>query len=435
MATTTARSRNGRPGQSLRYEYKSAMAQHAQHRRERLARAVPIAALRAFPFALGFSLLVGLGLRLGAGLAFLAFLVVVVGWPLFIVARAFDPVPEIEDLRKGALVERKTADAIARLRRYGYMIMHDRLIPDEAVEAFHGTGGGPEISPLDAVIGHILIGPGGVFVLASDPTPGQVRYTKDGAVVDGQSLKGSVERAKFYGDQLKARVRPELPMVKIPIMSMLVMVEAGVFWADGAVEGVTIVALKDAVRFVRSKPHRMDPSACKKVTAVIDRTFPAFSPGTLSREVSLSRDQWIGLMHVLRTIRESGGDATGLLERIAQMEDELARAAEPAGRRGLGYLAGRSGNRPGSGGAGGAGFGPGGGGSGPGGGARWTRGADYGGSSPTATLTGSRPDEGARGAEGDAQPGRRSRRGTRRGGQRRALSIVREDEDRDSPSL
>jgi Nuclease-related domain len=422
MATTTVRPRSGRPGQSLRYEYKTAMEQHAVTRRERLARAVPRAAVKAAPFALGFSLLFGLGLRLGAGLAVLVFFLIVIGWPLLVIARAYNPVPEIEELRKGAHAERKTADAMARLRRYGYTIMHDRLIPDEAVEALNGEGGA-EISPLDAVIGHVLIGPGGVFVVASDSTPGQVRYTKAGAVVDGESLKVQVERAKFYGDQIKARIRPELPMIKIPVLPVLVMVEAGVFWADGAVEGVTIVAIKDVVRFVRSKPHRMDPAACKKVAALIERTFPAFSPRTLSREVTLSRDQWIGMMHVLRTIRERGGDASALLDRVAHIEGELARAAEPAGRRRLSRPGARDQDGPGP-------DSP----AGPGatGGRRWTGGADYSGDdSPTATVADLMADADAdSGAETGA--GRGSRRAGR--GRPRILSAVPEDEpDGDDP--
>ncbi|WP_322759173.1 nuclease-related domain-containing protein [Frankia sp. Cr2] len=308
-----------RPGYSLQMAYQRAREQHAQMRRERLAYTVPRAALRAFPIAVIFAVLVASGLRLSTSIAVGVFLLIELGWPLIVIGRSFDPVAEIEALREGAEAERKTASAINRLRRYGYVIMHDRRIPGS-----------------EATIGHLLVGPGGVMMIKSDASTGTVRYAKDGAKdgakVDGQSLSQPLELTKWLGDEVRARTRTATPMIKIPVTPILVMVEAGVLWSDGAVEGVTLISLKDLVSYVRGRPARLNPAEVTKVIAVVQRLFPTYSPNELADAVTVDRDQWLTLMDALRTIRERGGDATDMLDRLAKIESDLARRAEPSDR-------------------------------------------------------------------------------------------------------
>ncbi len=308
-----------RPGYSLQMAYQRAREQHAQMRRERLAHTVPRAALRAFPIAVIFAVLVASGLRLSISIAVAVFLLIELGWPLIVIGRSFDPVAEIETLRESADAERKTASAINRLRRYGYVIMHDRRVPGS-----------------EATIGHLLVGPGGVMVIKSDASTGTVRYakagTKDGAKVDGQPLTQPLDLTKWLGDEVRARTRTATPMIKIPVTPILAMVEAGVLWSDGAVEGVTLISLKDLVSYVRGRPDRLNPAEVTKVVAVVQRLFPTYSLNQLADSVTVDRDQWLTLMDTLRTIRERGGDATDMVDRVMKIESDLARLAEAGGR-------------------------------------------------------------------------------------------------------
>ncbi|WP_131773819.1 nuclease-related domain-containing protein [Candidatus Protofrankia datiscae] len=307
-----------RPGHSLEVAYRRAREQQAQMRRERLAYTVPRAALRAFPIAVVFAVLVASGLRLPVSVAVTAYLVVQLGWPLVVIGRSFDPVPEIEALREGAESERKTARIVNRLRRYGYVVMHDRRVAHS-----------------EASIGHLLVGPGGVMVMKSDASPGTVRYSKDGAKVDGQSLKKPLDLTKWLGEEVRNQTRDALPMLKVPVRPILIMVEAGVLWSDGAIDGVTLISLKDLVSYVRGRPDRLNPAEVTKVVAVAQRLFPPATANQLADHVTLDRDQWLTLMDALRTILERGGNATDMLDRLTRIENDLARLAEPGGRSGI----------------------------------------------------------------------------------------------------
>ncbi|WP_239405032.1 nuclease-related domain-containing protein [Frankia sp. Cj3] len=311
-----------RPGYSLQMAYQRAREQHARMRRERLAYTVPRAALRAFPIAAVFAVLVALGLGLSTSIAVGVFLLIELGWPLIVIGRSFDPVPEIEALREGAEAERKTASAINRLRRYGYVIMHDRSVPGSA-----------------ASVGHLLVGPGGVMVIKSDASTGTVRYAKDGgkdgAKVDGQSLRKPLDLTKWLGDEVRARTRTATPMIKIPVTPILAMVEAGVLWSDGAVEGVTVISLKDLVSYIRGRPDRLNPAEVTKVLAVVQRLFPPYSANPPTDAITVDRDQWLILMDALRTIRERGGDATDMLDQLAKIENDLTQLAETSGQSGI----------------------------------------------------------------------------------------------------
>src|SRR5262249_3314555 len=163
------------------------------------------------------------------------------------VLSAFGGDNEIESLRQTAEAERKTARAVARLRRHGWVVMHDMRLPSA-----------------DAVVGHLLVGPAGVLTLASEPAKGVVRYTKKVASVDGHRLTGAIERAAFLAEQIKSELRAELPLIKIPVSPVLVMVEADVLWKDGAVSGVTILNIRTLVDWARGRPRRLNPAEVKQ---------------------------------------------------------------------------------------------------------------------------------------------------------------------------
>jgi hypothetical protein len=317
------RTNTGRPGHSTYTEYQRAREHQALLRRDRLRRRLPKAALRALPVAAVIGAILALGAHAPAAVTMIAFIVVLAGWPLLVLLRAYDPVPDIEVLRETAEAERDSARTIARLRRRGYFILHDRCVlgPDKTSE---GT------------VAHMLIGPGGVFVINSDPAKGVVRYAKDGVTADGYPLRPVIDTTAWFGGQVRSQLRSALPMVKVPVTPMIVMTEADVLWSDGAVDDVMIISIKDVTTYIRDRPGRVNPSDVAKLVAAAERLFPPFSAAQLATEVTLDWDQWVALTDALRTILERGGDASGILGRLAQIErDLLARHGDSAARAGL----------------------------------------------------------------------------------------------------
>jgi hypothetical protein len=315
--TNPTMNRVGQPGYSLYTLYRREREQHVALRRERLARDLPRAALRAAPVGLMFALLFAFGLQLPV-VAVIVFLLPVLVWPGLVLMRAFEPVADIESVREAALAERKVAQTLRKLRRHGFIVLHDRAVPYSEV-----------------TIGHLLIGHSGVMVIGSDIRKGIVRYVKSGAQVDGETMKPAIDRTAWLAAEVKNQLVANLPAVKIPVFPILVMVEAGVLWKDGALDGVTVISIKDVVGFVRNKKTQINPANVKKVAAVAERLFPAFSTNRLAEHITVDRDQWLSLMDALRTIRERDGDASDMLERLRQIESDLARQADLTGRTGM----------------------------------------------------------------------------------------------------
>jgi nuclease-like protein len=316
--TNPTLSKSGQPGHSLYTEYRRARDQHVLMRREKLARTLPRTAVRAAAVGLVLALVIAFGLDLPPVVAVVVFLLVLIGWPGVIVANAYNPDPEIELLKSNAQSERKTAHTISRLRRHGYVVAHDRAVPYS-----------------EATIGHLLVGPGGVMVITSAPHKGVVRYVKSGAEIDGESLKPIIDRTSWLGGEVRNQLRAALPMVKFPVYPIIVMAEADVLWHDGALDGVTIISIKDVVNLLRKKKTVLNPAEVKRVAAAGARLFPAYAANRLAEHITVDRDQWLSLMDALRTIRERDGDASDLLDRLSQIETDLARQADLTGRSGM----------------------------------------------------------------------------------------------------
>ncbi|MBL7495152.1 NERD domain-containing protein [Frankia sp. CNm7] len=321
MATITRpamKRKTGRPGQYLQSEYRRAREHQALVRRDRLARVLPRSLAKSVPVALLICLVLAFGVSLPGGYAVLVFVLIVGGWSGVIVLSSFGADKEVESLRVSAEAEHKTARAVARLRHRGWVVMHDMLVANA-----------------DATVGHLLVGPGGVLVLNSEPARGVVRYTKKVASVDGEPLTAAIERAKFLADQIRLDLRAAVPLIKIPVSPVLVMTEADVLWNDGAVDGVTIISIRQLVDWARSRQRRLNPVEVKQVTTTARTLFPAFVDNRSLDQVTMGRDQWLMLMDTLHTIREREGDASGLLDRLATIETQLSRQADGFTRSGL----------------------------------------------------------------------------------------------------
>jgi hypothetical protein len=89
---------------------------------------------------------------------------VATGWGLW-----FRPSPEASAWRRGAAGERRTARLLAPLERHGWAVLHDLAIPGS-----------------QANLDHLMIGPGGVFVVDSKHYRGRLQLDPSGRLWHGR---------------------------------------------------------------------------------------------------------------------------------------------------------------------------------------------------------------------------------------------------------
>jgi hypothetical protein len=143
----------GRPGGSA----------HAQWRRMRAAERATWT--RTLPWRLAATVGIGAGggvlgrlLAPRLGLIVAALAVAAAGWGL-----RFRPSPDAIGWRRGAAGERRTARLLDLLERRGWAVLHDLAVPGSR-----------------ANIDHLVIGPGGVFVIDSKQYRGRLRLDSSG---------------------------------------------------------------------------------------------------------------------------------------------------------------------------------------------------------------------------------------------------------------
>jgi hypothetical protein len=151
---------------------------HAQWRRLRAAewaawtRTLPWRAVAVLGIAVGGGVLGRLATpRLSVVVGGLA--AVVAGWGL-----RFRPSPDAIAWRRGAAGERRTARLLSPLERQGWVVLHDLAVP-----------GSP------ANLDHLVIGPGGVFVVDSKHYRGRLRLDPSGRLWLGRSPLAPTLRA------------------------------------------------------------------------------------------------------------------------------------------------------------------------------------------------------------------------------------------------
>jgi hypothetical protein len=219
----------GRPGGSAQ----------AQWRR---ARAVEWAAWsRILPWRLAATLGIGaavgvLGSLFAARLSLVlgALAAVAVGWGL-----RFRPSPEAVAWRRGAVGERRTARLLARLERYGWAVLHDLAIPGSR-----------------ANLDHLVIGPGGVFVIDSKQFRGRIQLDPSGRLWHGRySLGSTLHAVSFEADQA-ALVLPDPGVAVVPIVAVH---GAQVPWGKVVMEGVPVVPARRLPSLLRALPPVLGP--------------------------------------------------------------------------------------------------------------------------------------------------------------------------------
>jgi len=219
----------GRPGGSA----------HAQWRRLRAAewtawtrtlpwRVAVILGIGAGGGVLGSLLAPRLGLLLG-GLAAVA-----AGWTL-----RFRPSLEAVAWRRGAAGERRTARLLGPLERHGWAVLHDLAVPGSR-----------------ANMDHLVIGPGGVFVIDSKQYRGRLQLDPSGRLWHGgYPLAPRLRAVSFEADQT-AQVLPDPGVVVLPIVAVH---GAQVPWGKVVIDGVPVLPAKRLPSMLRELPAVLGP--------------------------------------------------------------------------------------------------------------------------------------------------------------------------------
>jgi hypothetical protein len=217
----------GRPGGSA----------HATWRRARAAEWT--AWTRTLPWRVAVTLGIGAGAGLlgnlltpRVGLVLGGLAVMVAGWGL-----RFRPSPDASAWRRGAVGERRTARLLGQLERLGWTVLHDLAVPGSR-----------------ANLDHLVIGPGGVFVIDSKQYRGRLQLDSCGQLWHGRyPLTPTLRAVSFEVDQA-AQVLPDPGMAVLPIV---------------AVHGAQVPRGKVVIGGVPVVPARRLPSMLRGLPAVL----------------------------------------------------------------------------------------------------------------------------------------------------------------------
>ena len=182
-------------------------------------------------------------LALWLGLVAAALAAAAVGWGL-----RFRPSPEASAWRRGAAGKRRTARLLDPLERQGWAVLHDLAVPGSR-----------------AILDHLAIGPGGVFVIDSKQYRGRLQLDLSGRLWHGRHpLAPTLRTVSFEADQA-AQVLPDPGVVVLPVVAVH---GAQVPWGKVVVEGVPVIAARRLPSMLRSLPAVLGP---ERVAAVANQ--------------------------------------------------------------------------------------------------------------------------------------------------------------------
>jgi hypothetical protein len=186
--------------------------------------------------------------RLGLIVAGLA--VAAAGWGTW-----FRPSPDAIAWRRGAEGERRTARLLDPLERHGWAVLHDLAVPGSR-----------------ANIDHLVIGPGGVFVIDSKQYRGRLRLDPTGRLWHGRyPLAPTLRGVDFEADRA-AQVLADPGVVVVPIVAVH---GAQVPWGKVVTQGVPVVAARHLPSMLRGLPAVLGP---ERVAALADQARIRFHP-------------------------------------------------------------------------------------------------------------------------------------------------------------
>jgi hypothetical protein len=167
----------------------------------------------------------------------------------------FQPSPDAVAWRQGAAGERYTARLLAGLERQGWVVLHDLAVP--------GSRGN---------IDHLVIGPGGVFVIDSKQYRGRLRLDSSGRLWHGRyPLAPALRAVDFEADQA-ARVLTDPDVVVVPIVAVH---GAQVPWGKVVMNGVPVVAARRLPSMLCALPAVLGP---ERVAGLADQARVRFHP-------------------------------------------------------------------------------------------------------------------------------------------------------------
>jgi hypothetical protein len=228
----------GRPGGSAQARWRQLRAaEWAAWIRTLPWRVAVILGIGAAGGVLGSLLAARLGLVLG-GLAAVA-----AGWGL-----RFRPSLDAVAWRRGAAGERHTARLLSPLERQGWAVLHDLAIPRSR-----------------ANLDHLVIGPGGVFVIDSKQYRGCLQLDPSGRLWHGRYPLAPTLRAVSWEADQAAQVLPDPGVAVVPILAVH---GAQVPWGKVVTNGVPVVAARRLPSMLCSLPAVLGP---ERVTALADQ--------------------------------------------------------------------------------------------------------------------------------------------------------------------
>jgi hypothetical protein len=208
----------------------------------RRARAAEWAAwTRTLPWRMAATLGIGAGggvlgslLAPRLGLAAAGVAAIVAGWGL-----RFRPSRDALAWRRGAAGERRTARLLDPLERHGWAILHDLAVPSSR-----------------AILDHLVIGPGGVFVIDSKQYSGRLQLDPSGRLWHGRHpLAPTLRAVSFEADQA-AQVLPDPGVAVVPIVAVH---GAQVPWGKVVTNGVPVLAARRLPSMLRQLPPVLGP--------------------------------------------------------------------------------------------------------------------------------------------------------------------------------
>jgi hypothetical protein len=237
----------GRPGGSAQARWRRLRAaEWAAWTRTLPWRAAAILAVATVGGLLGSLLAPRLGLVLG-GLAAMA-----ASWGL-----RFRPSPDASAWQRGAAGERRSARLLDPLARHGWVVLHDLALPGS-----------------QANLDHLVIGPGGVFVIDSKQYRGRLQLDPSGRLWHGRHpLAPTLRAADFEADQA-ARVLPDPGVAVVPIVAVH---GVPVPWGKVVTDGVPVVAARRLPSMLRALPAVLGP---ERVAWLADQARVRFHPAS-----------------------------------------------------------------------------------------------------------------------------------------------------------
>jgi hypothetical protein len=170
------------------------------------------------------------------------------GWGL-----RFRPSPDAVAWRRGAAGERRTARLLSHLERHGWAVLHDLALPRS-----------------QANIDHLVIGPGGVFVIDSKQYRGRLQLDPAGRLWHGRySLAPALRAVSFEADQA-AQVLPDPGVAVVPVVAVH---GSQVPWGKVVSDGVPVLAATRLPSLLRALPAVLGP---ERVAALADQARVRF---------------------------------------------------------------------------------------------------------------------------------------------------------------